>query len=232
MELVESKKEGIFAESHLVARKFGMSHAKLVLIIQRVLADYPDIKADLKSALIQEKYHTEEREYRGARFTCYMMNREFFTLVAMRLRTKLAIKWQRQFNNAFYEMERRLLVADTNATDPLWLKQRDQGKLARKQETDVIKDFVAYATDQGSTKAEYYYKHITNATYAALGLMVQSKPKLRDTMDMYEISELLLAERLARSSIQKYMDLGRNYKDIYTSVKDDLIAFGSGLKIE
>lgn len=27
------------------------------------------------------------------------------------------------------------------------------------------------------------------------------------------------------------MDLGRNYKDIYVSVKDDLLAFGDSIKI-
>ena len=61
--------------------------------------------------------------------------------------------------------------------------------------------------------------------------MVQRKPKLRDTMDLYEISELLLAERIARASLQKYMDIGRHYKDIYESVKDDLMDFGSHLKL-
>ena len=43
--------------------------------------------------------------------------------------------------------------------------------------------------------------------------------------------ELLLAERIAKNSIKRYMDLGRHYKDIYTSVKDDLLAFGSGLQV-
>jgi hypothetical protein len=62
--------------------------------------------------------------------------------------------------------------------------------------------------------------------------MVQKKPKLRDFLNLYEVSELLLAERVAKNSLRKYMDLEREYHDIYNSVKDDLISFGSGLKIE
>ncbi len=61
--------------------------------------------------------------------------------------------------------------------------------------------------------------------------MTQRKPKLRDTMNFYELAELLLAERLVRGALKKYMALGRNYKDIYDSVKDDLIQFGTGLSL-
>jgi len=154
-----------------------------------------------------------------------------FMVVGMRFDTKLARKWQGQFVTAFNVMENRILISDTNATDPKWLGQRGRGKIARLEETNVIKTFVEYATEQGSKSAKFYYKHITNATYKALGMMVQKKPKLRDTMDLYEISELLLAERIAKNSIKRYMGLGRNYKDIYTSVKDDLLSFGNDLII-
>ena len=178
------------------------------------------------------KVITEEREYRGNKYTAYLMNRDFFSILAMRFKGKKAFQWQAGFISAFNAMEQRILTADKNATDPTWLGQREQGKIARLEETDVIKEFVEYATNQGSTKAKFYYKHITNATYKALGLMVQSKPKLRDTMNLYEVSELLLAERVAKNAIKKYMDLGRGYKDIYNSVKDDLLSFGGALKLK
>ena len=51
-------------------------------------------------------------------------------------------------------------------------------------------------------------------------------------MNLYEIAELLLAERIAKNSLKKYMELGRNYKDIYESVKDDLMMFCNGLHLE
>ena len=50
-------------------------------------------------------------------------------------------------------------------------------------------------------------------------------------MNLYEISELLLAERVAKNSLKKYMKIGRHYKDIYESVKTDLMTFGGGLKL-
>lgn len=149
----------------------------------------------------------------------------------MRFRGKKALEWQVKFNDAFYEMEKHILQTELNKSDSGFIKIREQSKIARKQETDTIKDFVEYATNQGSSSAKFYYKHITNATYKALGLMVQRKPKLRDSLNIYEVSELLLAERTAQNSLKKYMNLNRNYKDIYESVKDDLVKFADALRI-
>ncbi len=228
VELVEVKKNEVFCDSSMVARKFGMKHLYVARMIRQLIGDLEKVKEVTKLP----KYFTEERIYRGHKYTAYLMDRVFFSMLVMRFRGKKAMLWQLKFIEAFDSMEKRILLADQNANDTLWLTQRKQGKIARREETDVIKDFVDYATSQGSKHAKFYYKHITNSAYRALGLMVQSKPKLRDTMNLYEVSELLLAERLAKNSLKKYMGLERNYKDIYENVKDDLQKYGAILRIE
>jgi len=226
MQLVEVKDKEIYCDSHLVARKFGYKHANVVNVIVKLEGDLSKLRVGTN----YPKTVSEERVYRGLKYTSYLMNREFFSLLVMRFRGLKALEWQVKFNDAFYQMERMILKADFNTQDQKWISQREQGKIARREETDVIKVFVEYATAQGSKSAKFYYKHITNATYKALGLMVQRKPKLRDAMDLYEMASLILAEKQAQDSIKKYMDLGRDYKDIYESVKDDLVNFGTGLK--
>lgn len=228
MELVELKRKEIYCDTGLIARKFGMQHAKVTQAMKTLIPKLDDFRV----TGFHPKFEIEDREYRGKKYQAYLLNRDCFILLGMRFDTKRARKWQGQFIAAFSAMEQRILLADQNATDKQWLGQREQGKIARLEETDVINEFIDYATEQGSKSAKFYYKHLTNATYRALGLMVQSKPKLRDTMNLYEISELLLAERLAKNSLKKYMQIGRHYKDIYNSVKDDLLAFGSGLRVE
>lgn len=234
MELVEVKKEGVYCDTSLIARKFGMKHNDVCRAMETLIPKLDDFRVagcPPSGSGFDPQFLKEDRHYRGTDFTVYLLNRDCFLLLGMRFDTKTARKWQGQFIAAFNAMEQRILLADTNATDPQWLGQREQGKVARIEETDVIKEFVEYATAQGSESAKFYYKHLTNATYRALGLIVQSKPKLRDTMNLYEISELLLAERLAKNALKKYMGMGRNYKDIYESVKDDLLSFGTGLKL-
>jgi Rha family phage regulatory protein len=228
MELVEVNRNEVFCDSHIVATKFKLKNAYVAQRIKKVMADIGKLRVNG----VNPKVMVEKRFYRGTEYTPYIMNRDFFSFLVMRFKGKKAIEWQLKFIAAFNSMEERLLTADENATDKTWLGQREHGKIARKEETDVIQEFVEYATAQGSEKAKFYYKHITNATYKALGMMVQKKPKLRAVMNLYEISELLLAERVARDSLKKYMDMKRDYHDIYDSVKDDLINFGSGLRIE
>lgn len=228
MELVELKKGNIYCDTGMIARKFGMQHAKVVQAMETLIPKLDDFRV----TGFHPSFEKEDREYRGTKFTAYLLNRDCFILLGMRFDTKQARKWQGQFIAAFNSLEQRILSADANATDPTWLTQRYQGKVARISETDTIKKFVSYATEQGSKSAQFYYKHITTATYKALGLMYQRKPKLRDSMNLYEIAELLLAERIAKNSLKKYMELGRNYKDIYESVKDDLMMFCNGLHLE
>lgn len=228
MELVKLIDGKAFADTGMIAKKFGMQHAKVVQAMETLIPKLDDFRV----TGFHPSFIKSEGEYRGTRYTMYELNRDCFIILGMRFDTKAARNWQGKFLAAFNSMEQRILSADLNATDPNWLAQRQSGKIARLEETDVIKEFVDYATSQGSKSAKFYYKHITNATYKALGLMFQSKPKLRETMNLYEVSELLLAERVAAKAIKKYMDLGRGYKDVYESVKDDLINFGSALRLQ
>ena len=227
MDLVEIKGKEVYCDTGIISRKFKMQHAKVAQAMETLIPKLDDFRV----TGFHPKFKTENRNYRGTNYTAYLLNRDCFILLAMRFDTKSVRKWQGRFIASFNSMEQRILVADKNATDPEWLGKREQGKIARLQETDVIKEFIEYATKQGSDSAKFYYKHITNATYKALGLMFQAKPKLRDTMNLYEISELLLAERVAKNSLKKYMKIERNYKDIYESVKEDLITFGSAIRI-
>ena len=89
--------------------------------------------------------------------------------------------------------------------------------------------FVEYATNQGSKSANMYYKHFTSATYKALHFMQQAKPKLRDTLDLLQLHQLLLAEDLCKRSIKKYMEENLHYKEIYILVKQDIEKFADSL---
>jgi len=234
MELVEVRRNEIYCDTGIIARKFGMKHADVARAMETLIPKLDDFRVaacEPKDSGFEPKFLKEKRVYRGTEYTAYLLNRDCYMLLAMRFDTKLARKWQGQFIAAFNIMENQLISKAENDQNPVFLGQRAKGKITRLEETDTIKEFVEYATEQGSKSAKFYYKHITNATYKALGLMVQSRPKLRDVMNFYEISELLLAERLAKNALKKYMALNRNYKDIYDSVKDDLIQFGAALKI-
>jgi Rha family phage regulatory protein len=228
VELVEMYKKEITCDSQLVAKKFGYKHSELTKTINKLIVDISNLRGGGNYPYFEET----KREYRGNNFTAFIMGREFFSLLCMRLKGKKALEWQMNFNSAFYEMESALIKANANSNDNEWLKVRSQSKALRLQQTDVIKDFVEYATLQGSKSAKFYYKHVTNATYKALNLIQHKKPKLKDTLDCMELSQLMVAENVAKLSIKRHMENNEHYKTIFVLVKQDLEKLSSTLMIE
>ena len=223
MQLVELKKQEIVCDSSLVARKFNQKHKEVVKRITNLIDDLRGVSNPPKFPI------KEERIYRGRKYSAYLIGREFFSLLVMRFKGKKALEWQVKFNNAFYAMEKQILIEITNKNNDRWLIERDKSKQIRLETTDIIKEFVDYATMQGSKSAKFYYKHITTATYRALDLVTQRKPNLRDTLNLMELSHLTTAEYVAQRSIKKHMENKIPYKVIYDFVKKDLLTYAEGL---
>jgi len=139
---------------------------------------------------------------------------------------------QNEFINAFEMMEEIILRQEVNKNNLEWNKSREQGKQIRLETTDTIKEFVEYATNQGSKKASMYYKHFTKVEYKALGFIEQAKPNLRDTLDLMQLHQLILAEDLTRRCIRKYMEESLHYKEIYILVKQDIENFAKTLMLK
>jgi Rha family phage regulatory protein len=228
-DLVVAHKGDAYSDSQIVADKFGHRHQYVVASIRKLMAEFAESKGAESLPL---NFAETEREYRGQKFKAFLMDRRAFSLLAMRFSGKRALEWQIKFNDAFYLMERRLLLEQTNKNNVEWATQREQGKLARKDTTDTIKEFVDYALSQGSSNAHFYYKHVTLACYRCLELIQSEKPKLRDTLSIMELNQLMLAEHVAERSIRKHMASGEHYKAIFSLVKADLERFAEGLLIE
>jgi Rha family phage regulatory protein len=226
MDLVETRKGEIYCDSSVVSRKLGQKHNEVVKRIAKLCEDLRGVSNSPKIPIL------EERNYRGRDYTAYLMTREFFSLLAMRFQGGKALEWQVKFNNAFYAMEKMLLLEATNKQNDKWITDRDHGKQIRIETTDIIKDFVDYATNQGSKSAKFYYKHVTQATYKALGLLTLKEPTIRNTLDIYELSQLSTAEQLVQRSFKKHMKDEIPYKIIYKYVVRDLGLFSDSLLLD
>lgn len=98
-----------------------------------------------------------------------------------------------------------------------WNKARTEGKLARAEVTDTIKDFITYAESQGSRNAHFYYANISKGTYKALFMLEQGGrwKGAREYLTTFQLNQLATAEYLAQKKIAECMDAGTHYKDIY-----------------
>ena len=233
-DLVVVERGMILTDTQIINRALVVKHAYVMDAMNRMLEDYPDLRvasSDRQFSGQDEYIRFETRSHKGQEFQAAVMNREAYTLLILRFNTKRAREIQRAFNSAFYAMERELLKASENKVDTGWITSRNQSKIVRLSVTDVIKEFTEYATSQGSKSAQFYYKHITNATYAALQLIQHDNPKLRDTLDALELANLMAAEGLASRALRRYMAQGEHYKAIFVLVKQDLERFASSLML-
>lgn len=230
-DLVYIAKGNAFCDSRVVADKLSDGkHARVKNVIEKLIKRHEEFKGKRKLPLTKfdPVWVEKKSSYRNQEFTYYEMNKTAFTMVAMRFQNDDAYEWQLKFSYAFQAMEETLL----NKQSLEWKQQREQGKLIRREETDVIKQFIEYAKSQGSKSAQWYYKHFTNATYKALQLIEHKQPKLRDTLDMLELNQLLLAENVALRSLEENMKTGEHYKAIFSNVKHDIERYASTLFIQ
>jgi phage regulator Rha-like protein len=110
--------------------------------------------------------------------------------------------------------------------DPVLIAQRKSGKITRRIETDTIKEFVEYATNQGSTSANRYYANITKMQNKALFLLEQKfKINLRDVLNLNQLATIDVADAIVSKAIKEGMQDGLYYKDVYKLAKARVEAF-------
>lgn len=211
----------LFTTSIDVAEKFGKRHDTVLRSVRNILAELPERGA----RNFAETYYTDESNRRQPMFN---ITRSGFSVLVMGFTGKKAIEWKFLYEEAFSKMETALL----NQKNLSWQNNRAVGKLGRKEETATIKDFVEYARAQGSTKAEFYYKHLTNATYKALFIIKDKFPgSFRDMLDAMQLSYLAAAEYVAANAINEGMAQSLYYKDIYLLAKSKLEKFAESVGV-
>ena len=234
-QLVEHYRGENWTTSSLISEKLGKNHNNVMKKIRKLLADLEKLTAQILSVdlsktsrvevdtekFVLEKYMAEN----GHEYERYRMNRPAFSLLVMQMSGTEALKIQKTFNVAFYEMERFILKKENTE----FIAAREQGKLARADVSDAIKDLVEYATANGSTQAARYYSTITKETYKALGFLkagekVQSE--FRNHLDNFQLSELFIAETLASRVIEQCLQEGIEYHEIYYKAKEKVCEFG------
>ncbi len=101
-----------------------------------------------------------------------------------------------------------------------WQQTRQQTKDNRLLETECIKEFVAYAKQQGSQHADRYYYHLTSLANKAAGIT-----EGRDKAGIQQLNSLTLIEHIIKEVIRQGMAERGYYKDIYTGCKERIRQF-------
>jgi len=212
----------IVVSSMDIAKKFKKYHKHVLEAIS---------KLECSDEFSQTNFRPREYVVRGRSYPSFDVTRDGFSFLCMGFTGKEAAKWKEQYIKAFNMMESELLKQNDKLE---WKQARLQSKTVRKDVTDTIKNFVDYATDQGSSNAKMYFANITKMEYKALGLLdaySKSDSNFRDTLDLMDLGFLIVAEQVAKQTLEEGMRRGSHYKDIYQFAKDRVMLYAEAIKL-
>lgn len=198
-----------FTDSMVIANGTGNQHESVVTLIKKYQTDFEDFGniefSDLKSGK------------RGRPTKLAKLNEEQATLLMTYLdNTEVVRKFKKELVRQFYAMRRFIFERQTQG----WVQTREQGKLTRKAETDVLANLVEYAKSQGySHKENLLYINYTKLANKICGVSG------RDDATMEQLSNLTVAENIILHCIQAGIQEEKHYKEIYQDCKKRLEMF-------
>jgi len=205
--LVALKGNDVFTTSLIIAEGTGIAHRRIKDAIRKH-------ERQLKTFGLLGAYQTESTGGRPEEI--YKLNEEQATfLITLLKNTDVVVAFKLELVRQFYAMRRLLLERQTQT----WQETRYQGKLTRKAETDVIKQLVEYAKEQGSQNADKFYM-----TYSKLGNKMAGIAS-RDTANVMQLNNLNVIENIILHCIQLGILEDKHYKQIYQDCKQRLIDY-------
>lgn len=210
MELVTVKNNQIFTDSKIISDGVGIKHHS----IQQLIAKYEN---DI-SEFGQLAFEMRPVKYsRGTNFEkIYFLNEEQATFIITLMRNnKTVVAFKKELVRQFYLM--RQFIFERQSKN--WIQTREQGKLTRKAEMDVLKSLVEYAKLQGSEHSDKMYITYTKLANKICGVSG------RDNATAQQLSNLTVAENIILHCIQAGIDENKHYKDIYKDCKKRLEMF-------
>lgn len=221
-EIVHTKRNEVFTDTVVVADLLEVPHKVLINTVERIIENGKKKKGTATPLKYPQKFvESSFINKMGRTYKKYNLNEQAYMKLAMHLKGyEKAEQVQDSIIEAFSLMKEALL----NQSNQTWLNAREQGKSLRVAEMDTVKEFVDYATAQGSKSAFRYYGNITKMTNKALEFLVQTKSgqPLRDLATITELGYIQMLDNRAKEAIEYGMSEKLPYKHIYKLAKEQV----------
>ena len=162
----------------------------------------------------------------GRPVKCYLLNEDQFTFLAMLMKnTPEVVSLKVKIAKEFIRMRSTLANITAQQTNPDWVNARKDGKAIYFEKSTVIKDFVDYATRQGSKSANKYYVSLAKMENSALFFIEKKYKNMREIMTIKQLMQIATADQIIEKALKEVMDKGLPYKDGYKLAKERVTAF-------
>lgn len=230
-DIVHVNKKEVFTDSVIISKMLEVPHRDLIRTINKIVERNKN-NATVSALKFPQKFiKSSFINKMGRKYLMYELNEQAYLKLAMHLKGyEKAEIVQDSIIEAFSLMKQALL----NHTNASWLNARQNGKEIRHQETDVIKDFVDYATSQGSKSANMYFMNITKMTNKALEFLLQTKTgePLRNLAGIMELGYIQMLDYRAMLAIKHGMGENLPYKFIYKYAKEEVNKLADSLNFK
>ena len=205
-----------------VAEVFEKRHDHIVRDIRDIVKQMGGVPKIGETPMFQETTYIHEQN--GQAYPMYLMNRDGFTLLAMGFTGKKALQFKLAYIDAFNRMEAKLQELLAQGKDARWFETRAAGKISRHEETNVIKEFIAYARLQGCEwEDRYFYRRLSILCNEGAGL---PKKNGRDGATIQQLNTLDLMEgQVVKNVLINGMAEGLPYPQIMARVQQQINSF-------
>jgi len=216
--MIEVNGKRSFVRSRVLAKGCEIEHEACGLLIRKYTDDLNDVGlTDLGS----ESYKTGGRS--GTEFLLDEQQSTF--LITLMRNSKQVVKFKKLLTIEFFQQRERLAISSAMQSDIHRIAVRDDGKQIYFQKTDVIKQFVDYATEQGSRSAAKYYCTLAKMENNALFFFEQKYKNLREVLTIKQLMQVSTADDVIEKALKEGMEKEMPYKDIYKLAKERVISF-------
>lgn len=203
-----TKQEKVLVSSRIVSNNFNKRHDHVIRDIENLIQGIPKIE-DTNKYFIKAKYqHEQNKQW----YEEYLLTRDGFSLLVMGFTGQKALIWKIKYIEAFNNMES--FIRERLSSE--WQETRIKGKLARRNETDVIMTkLIPLAISQGSKNAGKLYMAYSKLVNSCVDIPSNSREKVTKRV----LDVIYNLENLIEHVISEEVEKGTYYKDIYQICK-------------
>lgn len=207
---ITNKNNKAVVSSRIVAERFEKRHDQVLRNIENLIEGLHKIEdTHAENYFIQSRYIHEQN---NQRYKEYLLTRDGFSLLVMGFTGKKALDWKLKYIQAFNAMEN--FIREKLSSE--WQETRIKGKLARRDETDVIMTkLIPLAISQGSKNAGKLYMTYSKLVNSCVCIPAKSRDKATKRI----LDVIYNLENLIEHVIIEEVEKGTYYKDIYQICK-------------
>lgn len=214
-DLVKTDGKRIFTTTLIIAEGVNIEHRAVIKLLKT------HSKIDILSSFEMLKVSN------GGRPVEYAELNELQTtfLITLMRNSEKVVKFKASLTKEFFKQREIISALIMQRKDSKWQGIRSDGKIVYKQKIDVIKEFVEYATNQGSTSSSRYYGNLAKMENNSLFFIEQKYKNLREILTIKQLMQVCTADDVIDKALKDGMEQELYYKDIYKLAKDRVCAF-------